>query len=139
MKNQKIKDNGLFFHGTKASLQLGEYLKPNYFSNYEKNRVANYIYFTGTLDVAKWGAELAVGENLKERIYIVEPTGEFEDDPNVTDKKFPGNPTRSYRSTFPLKIVAELGVWERHSEEQISATLSFLDDLREKGLAVIED
>lgn len=111
-------DRGPFFHGTKASLQLGELLEPKKESNFEAGRISNYIYFTATLDAAKWGAELAKGTE-QERIYLVEPTGPFENDPNLTDKRFPGNPTRSYRSASPLKVVAELGVWERHSEEVI--------------------
>src|ERR1700712_4617422 len=87
---------GVYLHGTKADLQPGELLRPGYASNFEAGRIANHVYFTGTLDAAAWGAELAAGEG-RGRIYIVEPTGPVEDDPNVTDKKFPGNPTRSYR------------------------------------------
>ena len=102
----------------------------------------NQIYFTGTLEAAKWGAELAVAlakEEADAHIYIVEPLGEFEDDPNVTDKKFPGNPTRSYRSTEPLKIVAELASWESHSKEEISQMVAGIKQLRSEGLDVIED
>ncbi len=97
-----IIDQGPFFHGTKAELQIGDLLEPQFLSNYQEKN-SNHIYFTATLNVAKWGAELA-RSNAKERIYIVEPLGDFESDPNVTDKKFPGNPTRSYRSKSPLKI-----------------------------------
>ena len=104
--NSDVIDKGPFFHGTKAELKTGDLLKPNNLSNYQ-NKKSNYIYFTATLDAAKWGAELAKS-NSKERIYLVEPLGEFENDPNLTDKKFPGNPTRSYRSKYPLKIIAEL-------------------------------
>lgn len=131
-------DNGPFFHGTKAALPIGAELYPGYRSNFESGRTLNHIYFTATLDAAKWGAELALGEG-KERIYLVEPLGEFENDPNLTDKRFPGNPTRSYRSTSPLKIVAELGSWERHSQEEIDTMLANLSKLKEKGLDVIED
>jgi len=102
----------------------------------------NYIYFTGTLEAAKWGAELAVAlakEEADAHIYIIEPLGEFEDDPNVTDKKFPGNPTCSYRSSEPLKIVAELGSWESHSEEAINQMLVKIEQLRSEGLDIIED
>ena len=102
----------------------------------------NHIYFTGTLEAAKWGAELAVAlskDRAEEHIYVVEPLGEFEDDPNVTDKKLPGNPTLSYRSTEPLKIVAELSVWERHSDDDINQMLKGLKQLRDKGLDIIED
>lgn len=131
-------DRGPFFHGTKASLQLGELLEPKKESNFEVGRISNYIYFTATLDAAKWGAELAKGTG-QERIYLVEPTGPFENDPNLTDKRFPGNPTRSYRSASPLKVVAELGVWERHSEEVIQQMLSHLQQLTEDGKAEIID
>ena len=130
-------DRGPFFHGTKAELNIGELLEPRHLSNYQDKR-SNHIYFTATLDAAKWGAELAVSGST-ERIYIVEPTGEFENDPNVTDKRFPGNPTRSYRSKSPLKVVAELGAWERHTDEQINHMLASLKKLREEGKAVIED
>ncbi|RLL48355.1 NAD(+)--rifampin ADP-ribosyltransferase [Oceanobacillus piezotolerans] len=132
-----VLDNGPFFHGTKAELKIGDLLVPNHLSNYQDKK-SNYIYFTATLDAAKWGAELAASK-LKERIYVVEPLGEFENDPNVTDKRFPGNPTRSYRSKSPLKIVAELSSWERHSDEQINHMLSSLKELREQGKAVIYD
>lgn len=132
-----ILDRGPFFHGTKAELQLGDLLEPQHLSNYQ-NQKSNYIYFTATLDAAKWGAELAAS-NSKERIYIVEPLGEFENDPNVTDKRFPGNPTRSYRSKSPLKIVAELSSWERHSDEQINHMLESIKMLHEQGKFVIYD
>ncbi|SIT91144.1 NAD(+)--rifampin ADP-ribosyltransferase [Edaphobacillus lindanitolerans] len=130
-------DRGPFFHGTKAELNIGELLNPRHLSNYQDKR-SNHIYFTATLDAAKWGAELAVSGST-ERIYIVEPTGEFENDPNVTDKRFQGNPTRSYRSKSPLKVVAELGAWERHTDEQINHMLASLQKLRKEGKAVIED
>lgn len=132
-----VLDKGPFFHGTKADLKLGDLLEPQYLSNYQ-NKKSNNIYFTGTLEAAKWGAELAKGDG-KERIYIVEPTGEFENDPNLTDKRFPGNPTRSYRSKSPLKIVAELGSWERHSDEEISHMLFALQKLSDEGKNVIYD
>ena len=132
-----VLDHGPFFHGTKAELKIGDLLEPLYQSNYQDKR-SNHIYFTATLDAAKWGAELAISE-AEERIYIVEPLGGFENDPNVTDKRFPGNPTRSYRSKSPLKIVAELGAWERHSDEQINHMVTSLQKLREEGKAVIED
>jgi len=132
-----VLDNGLFFHGTKAELKIGDVLEPQHLSNYQDKK-SNYIYFTATLDAAKWGAELATAKS-KERIYIVEPLGEFENDPNLTDKRFPGNPTRSYRSKSPLKIIAELSSWERHSDEQINHMISSLKKLREQGKAVIDD
>ena len=135
--NMDVLDKGPFFHGTKAELKIGDLLKPQYMSNYQ-NKKSNYIYFTATLDAAKWGAELAAN-NSKERIYIVEPLGEFENDPNLTDKRFSGNPTRSYRSKYPLKIIAEFGSWERHSDEEISSMLSALKKLSEEGRNVIYD
>ncbi|WP_409291614.1 NAD(+)--rifampin ADP-ribosyltransferase [Peribacillus sp. SCS-37] len=138
MESKKdVLDRGPFFHGTKAQLQIGDLLEPNYLSNYQ-DKISNHIYFTGTLEAAKWGAELAAS-NSKERIYIVEPLGEFENDPNVTDKKFPGNPTRSYRSKSPLKIIAEVGSWERHTDEQISHMVNSIKKLREDGKFIIYD
>jgi len=98
----------------------------------------NHVYVTGTLDAATWGAELAVGEGPG-RIYIVEPTGVLEDDPNVTDKKFPGNPTRSYRTREPVRIVGELTGWTGHTSEQVQAMRAALADLGRKGLALIHD
>lgn len=135
--NSDVIDKGPFFHGTKAELNVGDLLKPNNLSNYQ-NKKSNYIYFTATLDAAKWGAELAKS-NSKEKIYLVEPLGEFENDPNLTDKKFPGNPTRSYRSKYPLKIIAELSSWERHSDEEINNMLSALKKLSDEGKNVIYD
>ncbi|MNH87227.1 Rifampin ADP-ribosyl transferase [compost metagenome] len=130
-------DKGPFFHGTKAELKIGDLLEPQYLSNYQDKK-SNHIYFTATLEAAKWGAELAKSDS-KERIYIVEPLGEFENDPNVTDKRFPGNPTRSYRSKSPLKIIAELGSWERHSDEQINHMITSINKLHEQGEFVIYD
>lgn len=134
---QEVLDSGPFFHGTKAELQIGDLLETQHSSNYQDKK-SNYIYFTATLEAAKWGAELAAS-NATERIYLVEPMGEFENDPNLTDKRFPGNPTRSYRSKSPLKIIAELKVWERHSDEEINYMLASLKTLREQGKAVILD
>ncbi|PKH11339.1 NAD(+)--rifampin ADP-ribosyltransferase [Planomicrobium sp. MB-3u-38] len=132
-----VLDRGPFFHGTKAELALGSLLEAQNLSNYQDKK-SNYIYFTATLEAAKWGAELAAGD-ARERIYLVEPQGEFENDPNLTDKRFPGNPTRSYRSKSPLKIVAELGAWQRHSDEEIDHMLNSLKSLREQGKDVIID
>src|SRR5690606_9895162 len=105
-----------YFHGTRADLKLGDMIRVGVNSNYGKNKRAKYIYLAGTLDAAIWGAELALGDG-KERIYLIEPTGPIEDDPNLTDKKFPGNPTRSYRSKDPFRVVGEVAVWESHSPE----------------------
>ncbi|MDN7242836.1 NAD(+)--rifampin ADP-ribosyltransferase [Planococcus sp. N028] len=134
---KEVLDRGPFFHGTKAQLKIGDLLEPKNPSNYQEQKLS-HIYFTATLEAAKWGAELAAS-NAKERIYIVEPLGDFENDPNLTDKRFPGNPTRSYRSKSPLKIIAELGVWERHSDEEIDHMLASLKTLREQGKAIILD
>ena len=132
-----VLDKGPSFHGTKAELKVGDLLESQQLTNYQDKK-SNYIYFTATLDAAKWGAELAKSIS-RERIYIVEPLGDFENDPNLTDKRFPGNPTRSYRSKFPLKILAELGLWERHSDEEINHMLTSLKELREQGKAIIYD
>jgi Rifampin ADP-ribosyl transferase len=111
-------DNGPFYHGTKADLQIGDLLTPGGSSNYKPELLMNHIYFTALANGAGLAAALAKGEG-RERVYIVEPTGGFEHDPNVTDKKFPGNPTRSYRSRAPLKIVGELTDWEKQTPEEI--------------------
>jgi rifampin ADP-ribosylating transferase len=111
---------GVYLHGTKADLATGELLVPGRESNFERGRVMNYIYFTATIDAATWGAELAAGDG-RGRIYIVEPTGSFEDDPNVTDKKFPGNPTQSFRSREPIRVVGEVLDWVGHSPAALSA------------------
>ena len=113
-------DNGPFYHGTKADLQVGDLLTPGGNSNYQSDLVMNHIYFTAIANGAGLAAALANGDG-RERVYIVEPTGPFEHDPNVTDKKFPGNPTRSYRSTAPLEIVGEVTDWARQTPEQIQA------------------
>lgn len=128
---------GSFFHGTKADLETGDLIKPGFQSNYEENRIAKYVYFTGTLDAAIWGAELSSGSG-KQRIYVVEPTGEFQDDPNVTDKKFPGNPTKSYRTKQPLKIVAEVIGWNGHSAQALKNMKDNLRKLDEMGIKAIE-
>ena len=128
---------GTYFHGTKADLKTGDLLTNGFCSNYDKNRIAKYVYFTGTLDAAVWGAELAAGDGIQ-RIYVVDPQGEFEDDPNVTDKKFPGNPTKSYRTAFPLKIVGEVIGWQGHSPETLQNMLDNLKKLNELGIGAIE-
>jgi Rifampin ADP-ribosyl transferase len=113
-------DDGPFFHGTKAALRVGDLLTPGFQSNYRPDVVMNHIYFTALRDGAGLAAELAPGDDSP-RVYVVEPTGPFEDDPNVTDKKFPGNPTRSYRSREPLRIVAEVTDWTRLTPEALQA------------------
>jgi rifampin ADP-ribosylating transferase len=113
-------DKGPFFHGTKAALRVGDLLTAGFRSNYRRDVVMNHVYFTALRDGAGLAAELAPGD-ASPRVYIVEPTGAFEDDPNVTDKKFPGNPTRSYRSREPLRIVAEVSDWTRQTPEALQA------------------
>lgn len=127
-----------FFHGTKADLKIGDFIEIGLDSNYGQKNKAKYIYLTATLDAAIWGAELALGEG-SERIYLVEPTGAIEDDPNLTDKKFPGNPTKSYRSQHPFKVVGEVSVWQGHSPEQLKAMKDGLARLDEQGIEAIED
>ena len=109
-----------YFHGTKADLNIGDSIGPGQLSNYGNNRIARHVYLTATLESAVWGAELAKGE-APERIYLVQATGDLEDDPNVTNKKFPGNPTRSYRSKSPLRVIGEVGKWIPHTPQQIKA------------------
>ena len=113
-------DEGPFFHGTKAALRVGDLLTPGFRSNYRPDVVMNHVYFTALRDGAGLAAELAAGEGAP-RVYLVEPTGTFEDDPNVTDKKFPGNPTRSYRTREPLRIVAEVTDWTRQTPAALQA------------------
>jgi hypothetical protein len=135
-------DEGPFYHGTKAVLAVGDELVPGYRSNYQEGRVSNNIYFTSLLETAAWGAELATalaGSHGRGHIYVVEPVGPFEDDPNVTDKKFPGNPTRSYRTPHPLRVVDEVEGWEGHPPDVLQAMLDGLAALRQQGLDVIED
>ncbi len=127
-----------YFHGTKADLKMGDIIETGITSNYGQRNNAKYIYLTATLDAAIWGAELAFGDG-RERIYLVEPTGPIEDDPNLTDKKFPGNPTKSYRSKHPFKVVGEVTVWQRHSAEQVTAMKDHLQKLKDEGIEAIED
>ncbi len=129
---------GGLLHGTKADLAVGDLLVPGHESNFEERRTMNHVDVTETLDAATWGAELAVGLG-RGRIYIVEPTGALEDDPNVTDKKFPGNPTRSYRTRGPVRIVGEILDWTGHPAAQLQAMRNGLADLRRRGAAVIYD
>jgi rifampin ADP-ribosylating transferase len=133
---------GPFYHGTGVPLSVGDEVRPGYVSNYDVGRVLNNVYFAAVLETAVWGAELAValtGAGAKGRIYVVEPTGPFEDDPNVTNKKFAGNPTRSYRSRHPLRIVGEVEDWPGHAPEVLEGMLASIASLRERGLDIIED
>ncbi len=134
----EIYESGVMLHGTRVHLAAGDLLVPGHPSNFEEGRTANHVYVTATLDAATWGAELALGEG-RGRIYIVEPLGTLEDDPNLTDKKFPGNPTRSYRTREPVKVVDELSDWVGHSAERLRSMREGLADLKRRGLAVIYD
>lgn len=127
-----------YFHGTKADLKIGDLIEPGFNSNYGKRKNAKYIFLSATLDAAIWGAELAFG-NARERIYLVEPTGAIEDDPDLTDKKFPGNPTKSYRSTDPFRVVGEVTIWKGHQEEQVKAMKDALEKLKEQGIDSLND
>jgi hypothetical protein len=126
-----------FYHGTKADLKVGDLIRPGFGSNFAE-RELRHIYFTATLDAAAWGAELARGEG-RGRIYIVEPTGPFEDDPNLTDKKFPGNITASYRSRDPLRVAGEVEDWVGHTPEELRAMKDGLARLKAAGADQIED
>jgi hypothetical protein len=127
-----------FFHGTKADLKIGDFIQIGINSNFGKGNKAKYIYIAATLDAAIWGAELALGDGC-ERIYLVEPTGPIEDDPNLTDKKFPGNPTMSYRSKHPCKVVGEIAIWRGHPPEQVKAMKDGVAKAKELGIEAIED
>ncbi len=128
------------YHGTRADLKPGDLIEPGYHSNYGQRKKATYVYLAATLDAATWGAELALGEG-RGRIYIVEPIGPIEDDPNVTDKKFPGNPTKSYRSREPLRVMGEVMDWQGqgHSPEAIKTMKDNLERLKQLGIEAIED
>ncbi len=133
---------GPFYHGTKYALAAGAELVPGFGSNFHRGRVSNNIYFTALVETAAWGAQLATaleGSTDRGHIYVVEPLGPFEDDPNVTNKRFPGNPTQSYRTRHALRVVAELEHWQGHAPEVVKGMLDHLAQLREQGLDVIED
>jgi hypothetical protein len=127
-----------FFHGTKAQLKHGDLIQAGYNSNYGKRAMAGYVYLTGTLNAAIWGAELAFGEEPG-RIYVVEATGPMEDDPNLTDKRYPGNPTLSYRSKNPLRVIGEVIGWQGHSTEELQEMKAGVERARQLGVEAIED
>jgi hypothetical protein len=127
-----------FFHGTRADLKPGDLIAVGHQSNFTEAGPLSWVYFSGTLDAAIWGAELAVGSG-RERIYVVEPTGPFFDDPNVTDKKFPGNPTLSYRSRDPLRVIGEVIDWQGHSPERLRQMKEGLAALKAAGRDIIID
>jgi rifampin ADP-ribosylating transferase len=133
---------GPFYHGTRIRFQAGDLLTPGRASNFEEGRLSNNVYFSASLEAAVWGAELATrlaGDEGRGHVYVVEPTGTFEDDPNLTNKRFPGNPTRSYRTRDALRIVAEVEDWQGHPPETIRQMLDHLEELKRAGRAVIED
>lgn len=127
-----------YFHGTRADLKVGDLIEVGFNSNYGQKKNAKYIFLTATLDAAIWGAELAFGGE-RERIYLVEPTGAIEDDPDLTDKKFPGNPTKSYRSVHPFKVVGEVTIWQGHPTEQVKMMKEHLERLKEQGINSLND
>ena len=134
--------HGPFYHGTKSRFAIGDHLAAGYSSNFHEDRVSNNVYFSAQIETAVWGAELAsalAGTGEQGHIYVVEPTGPFEDDPNVTNKKFPGNITQSYRTRDPLRIVGEVETWEGHPPDVLNGMLDNIARLREQGLDVIED
>jgi hypothetical protein len=127
-----------YFHGTKAAFKVGDLIQVGFNSNFGQRKSSKYIFLTSTLDAAIWGAELAIGEG-NERIYLVEPTGEIENDPDLTDKKFPGNPTKSYRSKHPFKVVGEITIWQGHSPGQVKVMKDALAKLNEQGITSLND
>jgi hypothetical protein len=128
---------GLYYHGTRADLKVGDLIAPGFASNYGQRNKASWVYFTATLDAAIWGAELAAGDG-RERIYIVEPTGRMVDDPNLTDKKYPGNPTRSYRSQAPLRITGEVARWQSHDPERLQRMKDAVQRAKDQGVEAID-
>lgn len=127
-----------YYHGTRADFKIGDLIGSGYLTNYGTGKKANHIYFAATLEASIWGAELAQGTGPG-RIYIVEPTGPFTDDPNLTDKKFPGNPTKSYRSRLPLRVIGEVGEWQGHAPETIQAMRDGIARLRAQGIEAMDD
>lgn len=125
-----------FYHGTRADLETGDLLAAGWASNFQAAPMS-WIYFAATLEAAIWGCELASGDD-RERIYIVRPTGDWFDDPNLTDKKFPGNPTRSYRSQAPLRIVGEVESWTPHPPEVLQLMKDNVARLKAEGAPIID-
>jgi rifampin ADP-ribosylating transferase len=127
-----------YYHGTRADLKPEDLIEPGYNSNFGSRKEANHVYLTATVDAAVWGAELAIGEGPG-RIYVVEPTGPIEDDPNLTDKKFPGNPTKSFRSRDSLLVTGELTNWAGHAPDVLQAMKDNLERLKQLGIEAIDD
>jgi len=137
-RSDAMTDSQTYYHGTKAGLEVGDLIEPGYASNYGKRKQAAFVYLSATLEAAVWGAELAVGTGPG-RIYIVEPTGSIEDDPNLTDKKFPGNPTLSYRSRNPFRVIGELADWKGHSPDRLKEMRDRLEELKQLGIEAIDE
>lgn len=137
MSAQATKFERSYFHGTRADLGPGDRIEVGHLSNFAEDRALSWVYFAATLDAAIWGAELAAGPGPG-RIFVVEPTGPIEDDPNLTDKRFPGNPTLSYRSRDPLRILAEVTGWQCHPSEQVAQMKEALARLPPAGAAIID-
>ena len=131
-------DAQTYYHGTKADLKVGDLIEPGRASNYGKRKQANFVYLAATLDAAIWGAELAVGAG-RGRVYIVEPTGAIQDDPNLTNNRFPGNPTKSYRSREPFRVIGEVADWQGHSAERLKEMQDHLEKLKQRGIDAIEE
>ena len=138
LPSDPLADPQPLYHGTRANLRPGDLIAPGYASNYGNRKRATYVYLSATLEAATWGAQLALGEGPG-RIYIVEPTGPMENDPNLTDKKFPGNPTKSYRTRDPLRVVGEVMAWQGHSSEALKAMKDHIEELRQRGIEAIDD
>jgi Rifampin ADP-ribosyl transferase len=132
-----VADSQTYYHGTKADLEAGDLITPGYASNFGQRKHAAFVYLTATMDAAIWGAELAIGTG-RGRIYVVEPTGPMEDDPNLTDKKFPGNITKSYRSRDPFRVTGEVLNWTGHPAEQLKVMRDRVAYLKQQGVEAIE-
>ena len=137
MTPDDIAASDIFYHGTRADLVAGDLISPGFGSNFGAGNTARWVYFSATLDAAIWGCELAQGDG-RERVYIVEPTGDWFDDPNLTDRKFPGNPTRSYRSLAPLRIVGEVTHWEGHPPERLQQMKDHVARMRAQGIEALD-
>jgi hypothetical protein len=131
-------DGEPLYHGSKADLRVGDLIAPGYTSNYGTRKKANHVYLSATLEAATWGAELAQGDGPG-MIYIVEPTGPYVDDPNLTDKRFPGNPTKSYRSRDPLRVIGEVKEWQGHAPEVLQTMKDHVERLRQQGVEAFDD
>lgn len=138
MTSSDIGKAELLYHGTRADLKTGDLIIAGYSSNYGTRKKANFVYVSATLEAATWGAELAAGEG-RARIYVVEPTGPIEDDPNLTDKKFPGNPTKSYRTRDAVRVVSEVAEWQGHSAEALQKMRDHLEELKRRGVEAINE